>query len=87
MAQAAHALRPEVAVRYALSDSGHTRMYVPRLDREVDLTQLTLAEADELVALPGGFEWLVPVVPATEAGGPAAAAEAAAPKGKRKSGA
>lgn len=80
------ALRPEVAVRYALSQAGHTRMFVTRLDREVDLTQLTLAEADELMALPGGFEWLVPVeVPEIEVG---AVADTTAPtRAKRKKGA
>jgi hypothetical protein len=57
-------LPAEVAAHYALT-SRHTRMYVTRLGREVDLTKLTLAEAAELVALPGGFQWLR-VVPAPE---------------------
>ncbi|MDB5268050.1 MAG: hypothetical protein JWP58_1090 [Hymenobacter sp.] len=57
-------LPAEVAAHYELTTHS-TRMYVPRLGREVDLTKLTLAEAAELVALPGGFEWLR-VVPAPE---------------------
>jgi hypothetical protein len=50
-------LPAEVAAHYELT-SHSTRFYVPRLGREVDLTKLTLAEAAELVDLPGGFEWL-----------------------------
>lgn len=86
MDQLPNALRPEVAVKYALSPSGHTRLHVTRLDRDVDLTQITLAEADELMALPGGFEWLVPLeLPVNEAG---AVAETAAPaRAKSKKGA
>lgn len=51
-------LRPEVAERYELSDAGHTRLFVPRLGYEVDLTSISLAEAGQLLALPGGFAWL-----------------------------
>jgi hypothetical protein len=50
-------LPAEVAAHYELT-SHHTRMYVPRLGYTVDLTTLTRAAAAELVALPGGFEWL-----------------------------
>ena len=87
MADATNALRPEVAVKYALSPSGHTRLHVTRLDRDVDLTQISLEEADELMALPGGFEWLVPVevVPENEVG--AAAVTAAPTRAKTKKGA
>jgi hypothetical protein len=64
-------LPAEVAAHYELTTHA-TRLYVPRLGREVDLTTLTMAEAAELVALPGGFEWLRRrEVPAPE---PAAAA-------------
>ena len=85
------ALRPEVAVKYALSPSGHTRLHVTRLDRDVDLTQISLEEADELMALPGGFEWLVPiavaevVVPEKEVG--AVAGTTAPTRAKSKKGA
>jgi hypothetical protein len=66
-------LPAEVAAHYELT-SHHTRMYVPGLGYTVDLTTLTMAEAAELVALPGGFEWLRQrVVPAPE---PAAAVDA-----------
>jgi hypothetical protein len=66
-------LPAEVAAHYELT-THHTRMYVPRLGYTVDLTKLTMAEAAELVALPGGFEWLRQrVVPAPE---PAAAVDA-----------
>ncbi|HEX8656590.1 MAG TPA: hypothetical protein VF690_03610 [Hymenobacter sp.] len=50
-------LPAEVAEHYELT-SHVTKLFVTRLDREVDLTKLTQAEAAELVALPGGFEWL-----------------------------
>lgn len=90
-------LPAEVAAHYELT-SHHTRMYVPRLGHEVDLTKLTLAEAAELVALPGGFEWLrqrevpapepaavVDTVPANNVG---PAVTAASPtRAKRKTGA
>jgi hypothetical protein len=86
MHQPTKALRPDVAAKYALSPSGHTRLHVTRLDRDVDLTRISLAEADELMALPGGFEWLVPVaVPENEVG--AAAGTAAPTRAKRKKGA
>lgn len=64
--QTTNQLPAEVAAHYELT-SHHTRMFVPRLDRTVDLTKLTMAEAAELVALPGGFEWLrLCAVPAPE---------------------
>lgn len=50
-------LPAEVAALYEQTTHS-TRFFVQRLGREVDLTKLTLAEAAELVALPGGFEWL-----------------------------
>jgi hypothetical protein len=54
-------LQPDVAARYAPAQSGHTRFYVMEWNREVDLCQLTLAEADDLVKLPNGFEMLQPL--------------------------
>ena len=57
MADSTKQLPAEVAAHYELT-SHSTRMYVTRLGRTVDLTKLTLAEAAELVALPGGFAWL-----------------------------
>jgi hypothetical protein len=90
-------LPAEVAAHYELT-THTTRLFVPRVGREVDLTTLTLAEAAELVALPGGFEWLrarevpapepaamVSEVPATNAG-PAADTTGPA-RAKRKTGA
>lgn len=50
-------LRPEVAALYELTH-GSTLLYVVRLGREVDLTKISVAEAEELLALTGGFEWL-----------------------------
>ncbi|WP_201980370.1 hypothetical protein [Hymenobacter rubidus] len=86
MDQPTLALRPEVAARYALSAAGHTRLFVTRLDREVDLTQISLEEADELMALPGGFEWLVPVAPPVDEAGAVVSATAPA-RAKSKKGA
>lgn len=81
----ARELQPEVAAVFELTDSGHTRFYVPRLNREVDLSTISLAEARQLVALPDGFEWLRKRKPA------AAESDAAAPtvglRAKSKSGA
>lgn len=51
------ALRPEVAVLYELT-SHTSRLYVPRLEREVDLSKISVDEAEQLLALEGGFEWL-----------------------------
>ena len=50
-------LRPEVAALFELT-SHTTRLHVVRLDRDVDLTQISVEEAEQLLALPGGFEWL-----------------------------
>jgi hypothetical protein len=50
-------LRPEVAALFALT-SHTTRLHVVRLGRDIDLTQISVEEAEELLALPGGFEWL-----------------------------
>ena len=89
-------LPAEVAAHYELTTHS-TRMYVPRLGREVDLTTLTMAEAAELVALPGGFKWLqkraVPapepavLVDTTPANAEPAADTASPARAKRKTGA
>ena len=50
-------LRPEVAALFALT-THTTRLHVVRLGRDVDLTQISVDEAEQLLALPGGFEWL-----------------------------
>jgi hypothetical protein len=50
-------LRPEVALRFELTH-GSTLLYVVRLGRQVDLTKISVDEAEQLLALPGGFEWL-----------------------------
>ncbi|WP_310395713.1 hypothetical protein [Hymenobacter sp.] len=81
-------LQPEVAARYAPARSGHTRFYVMEWSREVDLCQLTLAEADELVKLPNGLDMLQPLKPDTsETIAALVTAPVAKPKRKRKTGA
>lgn len=51
-------LRPEVAELFELT-SHATLFVVARLDgRTVDLTTVSVAEAEQLLALPGGFQWL-----------------------------
>jgi hypothetical protein len=52
-----HGLRPEVADKYTATITPCV-IDIQRLDRRVDLTQLTLAEADELVKDPY-FTYLV----------------------------
>jgi hypothetical protein len=50
-------LRPDVAECFELTS--HTRLvHVPRLGRTVDLTRISVEEAEQLLALPGSFEWL-----------------------------
>jgi hypothetical protein len=61
-------LRPEVAQRFELTH-GSTLLYVVRLGRTVDLTKISINEAEQLMALPGGFEWLRrKALPANDAG-------------------
>ena len=50
-------LRPEVAALFELT-SHTTRLHVVRLGQDVDLTQISVEEAEQLLVLPGGFEWL-----------------------------
>lgn len=50
-------LRPEVAELFELT-SHATLLHVVRLRRTVDLTQISVKEVEELLALPGGFQWL-----------------------------
>jgi hypothetical protein len=39
--------------------TSHTRLvHVPRLGQDVDLRQISVEQAEQLLALPGGFEWL-----------------------------
>lgn len=45
-------LRPEVAEQFELT-MGVTRVHVPQLGHDYDLTNITLAEAEQLVAVPG----------------------------------
>ena len=45
-------LRPEVAEQFELT-MGVTRVHVIALGRDYDLTRITLAEAEQLVAVPG----------------------------------
>jgi hypothetical protein len=69
-------LRPEVADRFELTH-GSTLLYVVRLGRTVDLTKISVDEAEQLVAMPGGFEWLrrkeLPANDVVSATGPARA--------------
>ena len=75
-------LRPEVAAQFELTSST-TRLHVPRLGRDIDLTQVGVAEAQQLCSLPGGFAWLRrKKLPQTDAG-PVVAATGPA-KGKKK---
>ena len=45
-------LRADVAEQFELT-MGVTKVHVPQLGRDYDLTRITLAEAEELVAVPG----------------------------------
>ena len=45
-------LRPEVAEQFELT-SGVTRVHVSQLGHDYDLTRISLAEAEQLVAVPG----------------------------------
>lgn len=92
MEKVQYSLLPEVAAVFALA-SPAVRLHLPQLGRTVDLRTITLAEAETLMALPGGFKYLVRLEqpaapkekPETKTG---AVAETTAPaKGKKKSGA
>ena len=75
-------LRPEVAELFELT-SHATLLHVVRLRRTVDLTQIGVQEAEELLALPGGFEWLRrKAVPVNDVG--PVAATIGPTKGKKK---
>lgn len=77
-------LRPEVAARFELT-SHTTRLHVPRLNQDVDLTQISVEEAEQLLALEGGFEWLRrKEVPANDVGPVVAATGPTRAKRKRK---
>ena len=78
-------LRPEVAALFELT-SHTTRLHVVRLGRDVDLTQISVDEAEELVALPGGFDWLRRKQVPTNDVGPVAATTGPT-RAKRKKGA
>lgn len=45
-------LRPEVAEQFELT-MGVTRVHVSQLGHDYDLTKITLAEAEQLMAVPG----------------------------------
>ncbi len=80
-------LRPAVAALYELT-THTTRLHVVRLGRDVDLTQIGVEEAEELLALPGGFEWLrrkAVVVPENSAGLAAVTTRPARAKRKKAS--
>jgi hypothetical protein len=77
-------LRPEVAALFELTN-GSTLLYVVRLSRTVDLTKISVAEAEQLVALPGGFHWLRrKQVPENSAGLEAATTRPARAKSKKR---
>ena len=76
-------LRPEVAEFFELT-SGVTRVHVSQLGHDYDLTRISLAEAEQLVAVPG-FDRLrrkTPEVPANDVG--PVAATTGPTKGKKK---
>lgn len=78
-------LRPEVAALFELT-SPSTLLYVVRVGRTVDLTKISVAEAEQLVALPGGFDWLRrKQVPENSAGLEAATTRPARAKRKKAS--
>ncbi|MGI4873381.1 MAG: hypothetical protein ACRYFX_19660 [Janthinobacterium lividum] len=77
-------LRPEVAEQFELSTRS-TLVHVPQLGRDYDLTRITLAQAEELVAVPGFDRLRRKELPLTNAG-PVARTTGPA-KGKKKKGA
>lgn len=75
-------LRPEVAELFELT-MGVTRVHVPRLGRDYDLTSIGLEEAEQLVAVPGFDRLRRKQVPENNAGPVARTTGPARPKKKR----
>jgi hypothetical protein len=77
-------LRPEVAELFELT-SGVTRVHVSQLGHTYDLTRISLAEAEQLVAVPGFDRLRRKAVPTNDVG-PVVAATGPT-RAKRKKGA
>lgn len=76
-------LRPEVAALFELA-SHVTRVHVIALSREYDLTRISVAEAEQLVAVPGFDRLRRKEKPANDAGPAVLAAGPARAKTKKR---
>jgi hypothetical protein len=74
-------LRPEVAEQFELT-SGVTRVHVSQLGHDYDLTRISLAEAEQLVAVPGFDRLRRKAVPVNDVG--PVAATTGPTKGRKK---
>ncbi|MGI4760578.1 MAG: hypothetical protein ACRYF0_07730 [Janthinobacterium lividum] len=74
-------LRPEVAEQFELT-SGVTRVHVSQLGHDYDLSRISLAEAEQLVAVPGFDRLRRKAVPANDVG--PVAATTGPTKGRKK---
>jgi len=77
-------LRPEVAEKFELT-MGVTRVHVSQLGHDYDLTRISLAEAEQLVAVPGFDRLRRKAVPTNNVG--PVAATTGPTRAKRKKGA
>lgn len=75
-------LRPEVAEQFELT-SGVTRVHISQLGHTYDLTRISLAEAEQLVAVPGFDRLRRKAVPPNDVG-PVAATTGPTKGRKRK---
>ena len=74
-------LRPEVAEQFELT-MGVTRVHVSQLGHDYDLTRISLAEAEQLVAVPGFDRLRRKAVPTNDVG--PVAVTTGPTKGKKK---
>ena len=74
-------LRPEVAEQFELT-MGVTRVHVSQLGHDYDLTRISLAEAEQLVAVPGFDRLRRKAVPTNDVG--PVAATTGPTKGRKK---
>jgi len=77
-------LRPEVAALFELT-SGVTRVHVSQLGHDYDLTRISVAEAEQLVAVPGFERLRRKAVPENEASPVAVTTRPARAKKKKAS--
>lgn len=75
-------LRPQVAALFELT-SGVTRVHVSQLGHDYDLTKISVAEAEQLVAVPGFDRLRRKAVPINDAGPVVVATGPARAKKKR----